>query len=160
MGPKKIAPVAGQMSMTSFFMKKPGGAAPAMDSTPAVKKSMDSSLSAQQRMLESGSTDRDESTPGDREAVPVGNSTSQAQQTPIVKSGAEAGKKPETEEDVVHAAGATSGSKSVKRRLEEFANDDGDEDDVVITKNSKSKKDTDKKGRRSKAAVRRRRRRL
>ena len=156
MGPKKLAPVAGQMSMTSFFMKKPGSAA---ESTPAVKKSsMDLESGAPKRILESGSTDRDGSTPYACEKVAV---TATPEPTPIVESGAEAGKKPETEDEIANDT-AGSSSKPVKRRLEEFANDDGDDEDddnVVIVKKSKTAPKKDTKGA-SKVAVLRRRRKL
>lgn len=142
MGPKKLAPVAGQMSMTSFFMKKPGSAA---ESTPAVKKSsMDLESGAPKRILESGSTDRDGSTPYACEKVAV---TATPEPTPIVESGAEAGKKPETEDEIANDTAGS--SKPVKRRLEEFANDDGDDEDddnVVIVKKSKTAPKKDTKG--------------
>ena len=131
MGPKKIAPVAGQMTMTSFFMRP--SAAPVAGgahSTPAVKKTELSSSGNYNPVLESGSTDRDESTPSIREETTV--KAMPLEPTPSVDSTKKA------EGGQVEPA-VSANSKPVKRRLDEFVNDEeSDNDRDVVLEKSKA----------------------
>jgi DNA mismatch repair protein MSH6 len=113
MGPKKAAaPGAGQMSMTSFFMKKPAV------QTPAVKEPATQSGS---------SSAQDQATPFVQDASAITSKSPPLGSGPALSD--TASKKPESE------------SKPVKRRLEEFASDEAsDNDNAAVSSSAKKNK--------------------